>query len=128
MRLSRTIHAIDLHACGEPGRVITGGVLDVPGRSMFEKMVHLREHGDRLRRLMLREPRGYPAANCNVILPATHPDAVAGYVITQRACDTSCPSSAPRRCARATSSLWLLTANNTAISAPKGPMARAATK
>ena len=84
MRLSRTIHAIDLHACGEPGRVITGGVLDVPGRSMFEKMVHLREHGDRLRRLMLREPRGYPAANCNVILPATHPDAVAGYVIMEQ--------------------------------------------
>jgi proline racemase len=33
---------------------------------------------------MLREPRGYPAANCNVILPATHPDAVAGYVIMEQ--------------------------------------------
>lgn len=84
MRLARSIHAIDLHACGEPGRVITGGVLDVPGRSMFEKMVHLREHGDTLRKLMLREPRGYPAANCNVILPATHPEAVAGYVIMEQ--------------------------------------------
>ena len=26
------IQAVDAHACGEPGRVIVGGVLDVPGR------------------------------------------------------------------------------------------------
>ncbi|MEI6245564.1 MAG: proline racemase family protein [Acidobacteriota bacterium] len=84
MKLARTIHAIDLHACGEPGRVITGGVLDVPGRSMYEKMVHLRTHGDHLRKLMLREPRGYPAANCNVILPATRPEAQAGFVIMEQ--------------------------------------------
>ena len=35
------INAVDLHACGEPGRVITGGILDVPGNSMFDKMKHL---------------------------------------------------------------------------------------
>jgi len=84
MKLARTIHAIDLHACGEPGRVITSGVLDVPGGSMYEKMEHLRTHGDHLRRLMLREPRGYPAANCNVILPPTHPEAQAGFVIMEQ--------------------------------------------
>ena len=27
---------------------------------------------------MLREPRGYPGANCNLVLPATHPEADAG--------------------------------------------------
>ena len=47
-------------------------------------MLHLRTHGDRLRLLMLREPRGYPAANCNVILPPTHPDAQAGFVIMEQ--------------------------------------------
>ena len=84
MRFQRMITAVDLHACGEPGRVITGGVLDVPGKSMFEKMVYLREHGDGLRKLMLREPRGYPAANCNLVLPPTDPDADAGYVIMEQ--------------------------------------------
>ena len=43
-----------------------------------------REHGDELRRLMLREPRGYPALCANVILPPTHPDADAGYVIMEQ--------------------------------------------
>ena len=84
MRLERTIQAVDAHACGEPGRVIVGGVSDVPGATMFEKMEHLRDCGDNLRKLMLREPRGYPAANCNLILPPTHPDADAGYVIMEQ--------------------------------------------
>src|ERR687889_586069 len=84
MRLGRMLQAVDAHAAGEPGRVIVGGVLDVPGASMFEKMEHLRDHGDELRRLMLREPRGYPVLCCNVILPPTHPEAQAGYVIMEQ--------------------------------------------
>jgi proline racemase len=78
------LQAVDAHAAGEPGRVITGGVLDVPGATMFDKMRHLAEHGDELRRVMLREPRGYPALCANVILPPTHPDADAGYVIMEQ--------------------------------------------
>ena len=78
------LQAVDAHAAGEPGRVIVGGVLDVPGVSMFEKMCHLRDHGDELRRLMLREPRGYPVLCCNVLLPPTDPAADAGYVIMEQ--------------------------------------------
>ncbi len=78
------IQAIDLHACGEPARVIVGGVLDVPGATMFEKMQYLERDGDDLRKRMLREPRGYPAANCNLILPTTHPEADAGFVIMEQ--------------------------------------------
>jgi proline racemase len=82
--LESVIHAVDLHACGEPGRVIVGGVRDVPGRTMFEKMQYLAAHQDGLRLRMLREPRGYPAANCNLLLPPTHPDADAGFVIMEQ--------------------------------------------
>ncbi|MBK9241887.1 MAG: proline racemase family protein [Acidobacteria bacterium] len=84
MRLNRMIQAVDLHAAGEPGRVIVGGVLDVPGTTMFEKMTWLQTHGDDLRLRMLREPRGYPAANCNLILPTTHAEAQAGFVIMEQ--------------------------------------------
>jgi proline racemase len=78
------ITAVDAHACGEPGRVITGGVLDVPGATMFEKMQHFARHADHIRLRMLREPRGYPAANCNIILPPTHPEADAGFIIMEQ--------------------------------------------
>ncbi|UCF40981.1 MAG: proline racemase family protein [Gemmatimonadota bacterium] len=84
MRLDERITVVDAHAGGEPGRVITGGVHDVPGATMFEKKVHLETHGDHLRRVMLREPRGYPALCCNVILPPTHPEADAGFVIMEQ--------------------------------------------
>jgi len=85
MRLTDRIQAVDTHACGEPGRVIVGGVSDVPGKTMFEKMLHLQNEADELRLRMLREPRGYPAANCNLILPPTHPEADAGFVIMEQA-------------------------------------------
>lgn len=84
MRLINMITAVDAHACGEPGRVITGGVLDVPGKTMFEKKTYLETQADDLRKRMLREPRGYPAANCNLILPPTRPDADAGFVIMEQ--------------------------------------------
>ena len=84
MKLSRMIEAVDTHVCGEPGRVITGGVLDVPGNTIFEKKKYLEQQADDLRLWMLREPRGDPAANCNLILPPCHEAADAGYVIMEQ--------------------------------------------
>src|SRR5690348_15620236 len=78
------ITAVDAHAGGEPGRVIVGGVLDVPGTTMFEKRVHLEQHADWLRKRMLREPRGYPGLCCTVILPPTSKEADAGFVIMEQ--------------------------------------------
>ncbi len=63
--------------------MIVGGVLDVPGSTMLDKARHLEQHGDELRRLLLREPRGYPALRANVILPPTRPEADAGFVIME---------------------------------------------
>ena len=56
----------------------------LPGATVFEKMRWLREHGDALRLRMLREPRGYPAANCNLVVPPCHPEAAAGYIIMEQ--------------------------------------------
>ena len=84
MRLTNMISAVDAHAAGEPGRVIVGGVLDVPGKTMFEKKNYLQTHADDLRKRMLREPRGYPATCCNLILPPTDPRADAGFIIMEQ--------------------------------------------
>ena len=84
MRFERMITAVDVHAGGEPGRVVTAGLPPIPGESMFAKMEYLRDNEDWLRKVMLREPRGYPALCCNVILPPTSPQAHAGYVIMEQ--------------------------------------------
>ena len=84
MRLSKMINAIDLHAAGQHARVIVGGVHNIRGATVYEKMQYLRDHRDDLRRRMLREPRGFPTANCNLLVPATHPDADIGFVIMEQ--------------------------------------------
>jgi proline racemase len=84
LRVGPVIRAVDAHAAGEPGRVIVGGVEGVPGGSMFDAMIWLQGNRDDLRLRMLREPRGFPAANCNLILPSADPEADAGYVIMEQ--------------------------------------------
>lgn len=83
MGFKRTIHAVDTHA-GIPMRVVTGGIPNVPGGSVYEKMKWLEKHDDNLRKLLLREPRGYPAHCCNILVPPCHPEADAGYVIMEQ--------------------------------------------
>jgi proline racemase len=81
MRWNKTFTMVGCHAEGEVGNVVTGGLFDVPGSSMFEKMLYLEEHADDLRQICLFEPRGTVNHNVNFILPATDPRAQMGYVI-----------------------------------------------
>jgi proline racemase len=84
LRLGPVVEAVDAHAAGEHGRVIVGGIDAIPGTTMFEAMTWLQANRDDLRLRMLREPRGYPAANCNLVLPSANPAADAGYVIMEQ--------------------------------------------
>jgi len=83
MKARTMVTAVDTHCEGEPCRVITGGVVRVPGATMLEKKRWLENEGDGLRRMMLREPRGYPALCCNLIQPSNHPQADAGFIIME---------------------------------------------
>src|SRR5215470_10690168 len=82
MRLAKVIHCVDAHAEGEPSRIVVGGVLDVPGDTMLDKM-HALERDDRLRRLLLFEPRGSAPLSADLVLPSSHPEADAGFVIME---------------------------------------------
>ena len=55
MNFARMITVVGAHACGELNEVITGGVRDVPGMTMFEKMRYVEQHADELRTFL--EPR-----------------------------------------------------------------------
>jgi proline racemase len=83
MRWSKMLTVVGAHAEGEVGQVITGGVTGVPGATMGDKMRHLNEVDDRLRRFTLFEPRGNPHMSVNLLLPPTRPDADAGFIVMQ---------------------------------------------
>ena len=69
MRWTRTIQTVDVHCEGEIGRVVTGGVLNVPGASMAEKLDHLNRVDDALRRWLCSEPRGRSACSFRPATP-----------------------------------------------------------
>jgi len=83
MGFKRSLNAVDTHS-GIPMRVITGGLPNIPGANVREKMHWLQQHDDGLRKLLLREPRGYPAHCCNILVPPGHPEADAGYIILEQ--------------------------------------------
>ncbi|KAJ5101175.1 proline racemase [Penicillium angulare] len=84
MRVEGTIDIIGVHCAGEVGDVIVGGVADPPNCStMYEKLVYFRDKSDHIRQLLLKEPRGRPAMNTNLILPPCNPDADAGLLIME---------------------------------------------
>lgn len=85
MRFSRMVTVVGVHAEGEPNEVITGGVLNVPGTTMFEKMRHLETRADELRQFLLHEPRGKVSQCVNLVLTSSHPEADAGFVIMEPA-------------------------------------------
>lgn len=83
MPFSRSLTVVGCHAEGEVGDVITGGVLDVPGKTMQEKLVHMSTKKNHLRQLLLNEPRGRASMNTNLILPPCDPRADAGFLIME---------------------------------------------
>jgi proline racemase len=83
MRWSRTIQTVDVHCAGEIGRVITGGVLNIPGATMAEKLHHLNAVDDGLRRWLCSEPRSGPAGSFCLLTPACDPRADVGFIVLQ---------------------------------------------
>ncbi|MGA9532413.1 MAG: proline racemase family protein [Anaerolineales bacterium] len=53
------IETIDAHTAGEPFRVITAGLPDIPGETILERRRWAQENLDDLRRSLMWEPRGH---------------------------------------------------------------------
>jgi proline racemase len=66
--------------------VLGGGVgtLRTRGDTMFDRMTHFERESDWFRRLMLREPRGNPQCNVNLVVPPVDPRAEAGFIIMEQ--------------------------------------------
>src|SRR5712671_3828835 len=66
------ITTIDAHAAGEPLRIITGGLPELPGNTILERRQYMRQHFDHIRRALMWEPRGhYNMYGCIVTPPVT---------------------------------------------------------
>jgi proline racemase len=76
------IEIVGCHAEGEVGDVIVGGVDPPPGETLWEQSRWIaRDQG--LRNFVLNEPRGGMFRHVNLLVPAVHPDADAGFIIME---------------------------------------------
>ncbi|KAJ9657797.1 hypothetical protein H2198_004104 [Neophaeococcomyces mojaviensis] len=80
MHFLRTIHVVGVHGAGEVCDVVVGGVLDVPGKTMYDKMVQFEATRDDVRQILLNEPRGRAAMCSNIVLSPCNPEADAGFL------------------------------------------------
>jgi proline racemase len=53
------VTTVDYHTAGEPFRIVTGGVGPIPGATILEKRRYAQERLDRVRALLVNEPRGH---------------------------------------------------------------------
>ena len=56
---TQAVRTIDVHAAGEPLRVIVDGLPPIPGATMLDKRRYAQDHLDVLRRRLMWEPRGH---------------------------------------------------------------------
>lgn len=78
------LDAIEVHAEGEPGRILTSAAGLVQGDTMAERLQYCKDNLDWLRRLMLHEPRGYPGLCSVILLPAVNQGSDFGMVVLEQ--------------------------------------------
>ena len=58
MNGKKIFRTIETHTLGQPTRNVVSGFYNVPGNTMAEKFIHMKEKEDWFRRLLCCEPRG----------------------------------------------------------------------
>lgn len=74
------ITTIDAHTEGEPFRVITGGVPELPGENILARRRYAKENLDHLRTALMWEPRGHADMYGCIVTPPVTPDADIGVL------------------------------------------------
>jgi len=82
MRTTKLIHIVSVHAEGEVGDVIVGGVAPPPGDTLWQQRKFIADD-KHLRNFLLNEPRGGIFRHINLLVPAKHPNAQYGFIIME---------------------------------------------
>lgn len=80
MKVIRQFTAIDSHTMGEPTRIVTGGIPNIPGKTMAEKKRYLIDNMDNVRKALMHEPRGHNDMFGSVITSPCSSEADVGII------------------------------------------------
>jgi len=82
MKTGKVVHVVHVHAEGEVGDVVVGGVASPPGASIWEQSRFIASD-DSLRKFLLNEPRGGVFRHYNLLVPPVNPAADAAFIIME---------------------------------------------
>lgn len=74
------IRTLDAHTAGEPLRIVTGGMPELPGATILERRRYMQQHYDHLRRMLMWEPRGHYNMYGCILTPPVSPEADLGVL------------------------------------------------
>lgn len=78
-----TFFCIDAHTCGNPVRLVAGGVPPLEGASMSEKRQYFLNNYDWIRQALMFEPRGHAMMSGSVVLPPCSDNADASILFIE---------------------------------------------
>ena len=85
------VNTVDYHTAGEPLRIVTGGLPEIPGESMQAKRRYMKEEMDHYRRFLMLEPRGHADMYGAVLTePVTADGDVGGLFLHNEGYSTMC--------------------------------------
>jgi 4-hydroxyproline epimerase len=71
--MRKTFQCIDAHTCGNPVRLVAGGVPFLEGKNMLEKRQYFLDHLDWIRTGLMFEPRGHDMMSGSMLFPPHDP-------------------------------------------------------
>ena len=74
------VEVVDYHTAGEPFRIVVGGAPRLEGSTVLAKRSYAAEHADRVRRLVVNEPRGHADMYGGFVVPPNDSDGDIGVV------------------------------------------------
>jgi proline racemase len=83
MHFEKSLDLLLVHCQGELGHVLMGGVPEIPGETMLDRMNYINTVDDSLRRFVTFEPRAHVAQSVNLLVAPTRDDADAGFIVLQ---------------------------------------------
>ncbi|MCI8608950.1 MAG: proline racemase [Firmicutes bacterium] len=86
MKARKMFRTIETHTLGQPTRTVVGGFKHIPGKTMQEKFMYMKEHEDWFRKVLCYEPRGSEIMSGTIITDPCTPGTDVGILYFESSC------------------------------------------
>lgn len=83
LRFENFFSTVETHTCGDPTRTVIGGLPPIPGDTIEDKMLYLKEEKDWVRRTLMHQPRGNEVQAGAILTEPCSEEADIGVIYTE---------------------------------------------